>query len=107
MADLDLVGRPRQAIAAILALAALDETGIAQFAKDGVEKFLRDVVAGRDIADESQLPGRHVREVDQRLEAVLAFLVSIDRTFLCPAMAGPSLRNAWRASPPRSSIHDT
>ena len=73
MADLDLVGRPRQAVAAILALAALDETGIAQLAQDGVEKFLRDVVAGRDVVDESQLPGRHVREVDQRLEAVLAF----------------------------------
>lgn len=72
VADLDLVGRPGQAIAAILALAALDEAGIAQFAQDGVEEFLRNVVAGRDVVDESELAGRQLREVYKCLEAVFA-----------------------------------
>src|SRR5882757_4070631 len=71
MADLDLVGRARQAIAAFLALAALDEPGIAQFAQNGVEEFLRNVVAAGDVADEGELTDRQLRQVDQRLEAVL------------------------------------
>lgn len=73
MADLDFGGRPGKAVAAFLAFAALDEAGIAQLAQDGVEKFLRDVVAGGDVVDEGELPGRQSREVDKRLEAVLTF----------------------------------
>ena len=73
MADLDLGGRLGEAVAAILAFAALHEAGIAQFAQDRVEEFLRDVVGGGDVADESQLAGRQLRQMHEGLEAVFAF----------------------------------
>ena len=52
MADLDLGRRLGEAVAAVLALAALNETGIAQLAEDRVEELLRDLVGGRYVADE-------------------------------------------------------
>lgn len=58
MADLDLLGRHGKAIAAELALAAMDEAGIAHFGQDGVEEFLRDIVARRDVIDKGELAGR-------------------------------------------------
>ena len=45
MADFDFGGERRAAILAILALTALNEAGIAQFAEDRVEEFLRDMFA--------------------------------------------------------------
>ena len=58
MADLDFGGQSGEAVAAVLALAALHETGIAQFAKDRVKEFLGNVVRNRNVVDESELTRR-------------------------------------------------
>ena len=73
MADLDLRRQLGQPVAAILALAALHEAGIAQLAQDGIEEFLGDVVGDGDLVDESELSGRQFGKVDEGLEPVFAF----------------------------------
>src|SRR5690606_6658725 len=68
----DLLGRPCEAIAALLALAALHEAGIAQLDQNGVEKLLGNVVDAGDVPHESQAAGRLLCKIDERLQAVLA-----------------------------------
>ena len=74
MADLDLGGRAGEAIAAFLALAALDEAGIAQLTQDGIEEFLRDVVGNGDVIDERKLTSRQPGQMHECLQTVFALL---------------------------------
>ncbi|CAI2934080.1 protein of unknown function [Aminobacter niigataensis] len=73
MADLDLRRRLGEPVAAVLALAALDEAGIAQLAQDGVEELFRDFVGSGDVADEGELACGELGQMDEGLEPVFAF----------------------------------
>ena len=74
LADHDLEGALGEDIAAAATLLGVDEAGGAQFAENGVEEFLRDVIGRGDVGDQGGLPQRHARQMDHRLQPILTLV---------------------------------
>ena len=72
MPDLHLVRGALQPVAAAAALLGAHEAGAAQLAQDRVEELLRDRVLPGDLARNRPFAGTEPRQVDERLQAVLA-----------------------------------
>ena len=68
----DLVGRARQPITALGAAPRFDESALFQAGQNQLQKFLRDLLAPRDVGDLHRLALRLRRQIEDRLQGVLA-----------------------------------
>jgi len=73
-ADADLAGRARQHVTAALAHFGIHESSVTQFGQYRIKKFLRDLLRRSDFQDGNGTPGRKLREMHHRLQAIFAFL---------------------------------
>ena len=67
-------GEARQHIAAAFSLLRVNKTGVAQFAENCVQEFLRNLVLGGDVGDERGLPGCDPGQIDHGLQTVFRLL---------------------------------